>query len=268
MIIIYNFFRERISKKNFYISLLIGCIISLYQIQESINPKFQNIFFDSPYTKWISIDSFHISPQLFFLLISIISSIACSMILREDVDNGLFHKLKIKKKFSTIITGYFFTAFIIGFLIVLIPLILNFICYLTILPNLIPNPLINSNILVIKDNTLLFDLYYSHPEIHVIISILFTSLWGGLFSMFAMVNSLILKNKYLGLCSGFILQMILMLINTVIKLPNNISYVPSDFLRETASASINIPVTMTVTFLMLIYIIIMFNIGGKNKIVW
>lgn len=263
------FLKKRFPIKFFVFSLLLGTIISLFHIYQVVVSKSiaTNIWSESPYTSWIGIDGFNFSAILFFFLIPFIASIPCSTLLRQDINNRFFIQLKIRKSIDNIIWSYALIAFIFGFIVIIIPLLINFITLFAFLPNVKPDDFINQNLLIINQDTLFVSLYYNHPFIHAIISILFASIWGGLFSLFTFTCSFFIKNKFVALCSGLVLQIVLFIVEFCIKLPDGISYAPFNFLKETNGADVNIYITGIVTILLFLYCIVMIIFGGKRSVI-
>ncbi|MFD1417999.1 hypothetical protein [Companilactobacillus keshanensis] len=265
-----NYLKFRIIKRSIIISLAIGSLLSAIQILQSLIPiiKYGNIFLESPYIKWLSIDPFNFVPIVFFMLIPLMASIPSANILKEDLDSGLLLHLKNKVNLNKIVLGYGLTAFSGGFLTIFITLITNFLSYFLFLPNIKPDFLINENLLIIQENTLFVGLFYQHPFVHGILSILLTSIWGGIFAVMTCALSLWIKEKFLALLSSTVFQIIILLLNMFFKLPNLASYVPADFLRETSPSATDIKIVIGITILISVISILLLTIGRNKKIVW
>ena len=242
-------------------ALAIGLSISVVQCAVSVSKNIPAT--NSPYTMWMSIDGFTFVPTIFFILLPLIASLPASTLLKEDFANGYFYKLKMGKSIKQILLGYLKIAFMTGFIVIAVPLLFNFLSWFMILPNIKPDNLLNINIGAMNFTMLFVSLYYSHPVVHAILSIIFSSLWGGLFSVFAMVTSLWIKNKFAAMCTGLVLQIVLLLMNATIHLPYFISYSPADFLRELPGTT-NIYVVVFMTAILLLYCMIMFHVDEKR----
>lgn len=265
-----NYLKFRINKQSIILSLTIGLLLSGLQIIQSLIPimKFGNLFLESPYTRWISIDPFNFSPIILFVLLPLIASIPSGNILKEDLDSGIFMHIKSKFNLNQIIFGYGIFTFISGFISIFIILTTNLLTYFIFLPNIKPDFLINENLLIIRENTLLVELFYEHPFVHGLLSILLTSIWGGLFAILTCAFSIWIKGKFLSLFSATIFQIFIMLLNMFLKLPHFVSYVPFDFLRETSPSPTNIKVVFFATFITLFLSVTLLIIGRNKKIVW
>lgn len=264
-----SYFLKRINLNTVCLALLVGIIISLLQIFETVSLKLlmDNQFYDSPYTKWLSIDPFNFSPVIFFILLPLIGSIPGGNLLKEDIDSGFIRHLRIHYKPLKILKGYVTTAFILGFLVIFSILITNYLLYFLMLPNIIPNMMLNNNLLINNQNTMLVSIYYSHPFCHGLLSIVFCSCFAGLFAAFVSVNGLIINNKFTVLISSLLLEVCLLMANTFIQLPNKMSYVPSDFLKESANENLSLVLSLTITVLLSLYVLTVMTYGRK-KLAW
>lgn len=258
-----KFLWSRLEKRWFFFAIVLAVIISGLQFfpLKTIPPE------DSPYTRWLGIDSFSFAPIAFFILLPLLASIPASTLLKDDYQSGLLSKLKLNEPLNRVLRQYVSIAFITGFIVTAIPLLINLCSWFMVLPNIRPDNLLNKNILVININTMFVALYYSHPLLHALLSIIFASFWGGLFAIFGVVTSLWIKNRFLAMCSSLILQIVSLLLNAFIKLPNLVSYAPADFLHETApTANVSLLVTGIVTLLLILYCLVMFQIDKKRLV--
>ncbi|MCU6430389.1 hypothetical protein [Lacticaseibacillus paracasei] len=259
-----SFLSLRLPKKRLWFAVSIALVISCLQMAQILNPIPVG---ESPYTRWLSIDPFNFTPIIFFILLPLIASIPAGSLLKNDADSGLLAKVKLHSPFQKVIRSYVGIAFLSGFTIIAIALLINLLFYFTIFPNIRPDNLLNSNILLINLNTMLVGLYYAHPLLHAAISILFASLWGGLFSVFVMVTSVWIKNSFVALSTGLVVQVAILMLNHLVRLPDLVSFSPADFLHELSpDTNVNLTVTVIVTMFMLIYCAVLAQIGEKRLV--
>jgi len=257
MAIIWN----RFDKRNIYFSLLIALILPIIQIYQkaAISATGDNRFWDSPFTLWMGVDNFSFTTVAYYLIVPLIAALPVATILRRDLDNGFLMQLRIKRKLKPVLRSYLTWSFILGGLVVAVPLLINIVSLALIYPSVFPDNLLNQNILVINQNTLFVSLYYHHPWIHSLLSILFVFFWGGLFAMFTTVMSLLLKNRFLALSSGLLTQLALMLVQEF-GIPTG-SLAPVDFMKQSASSGINLVVALEVTVSAIVIVIILWRMG-------
>ena len=103
----YHYFKSRILKRSIILAVIIGMTLSVIQFLSSLKfvLNYENIFVDSPYTRWLSIDPFGATPMLLFLVLPLMASIPTAMIFKDDFDIGLLMKVKFQRMrsiFSTI----------------------------------------------------------------------------------------------------------------------------------------------------------------------
>ncbi|MDF7638424.1 hypothetical protein PT285_03110 [Lactobacillus sp. ESL0791] len=257
-----RFLYVRLSKRALWLALVIGLIISFAQFFLVKQIPLE----DTPYTQWLGIDSFGFTPIVFFVLLPLIASLPAGVMLKDDVDNGLFAKFKLRNTLQHALLKYAAVTFITGFVVIVIPLLINLLLWLLRLPNIRPDNLLNKRALIININTMLVSLYYSHPFIHALLAILFAGVWGGLFALFVMVTSLWVSNRFVAVSSGLVLQIAIFVLNSFIKLPGDVSYSPADFLHNGAVTNVSLPVTAIVTLLMVVYCMAMLILDKKRLV--
>ena len=150
---------SRLNKRWFVAAIAVGMAVGLGQIIVNCYTGMANI--DSPYTRWLSINTDSSATTIFFILLPFLASIPAGNMLKEDLDSGLFNKFKLQVPVARLIMQYAAMAFMTGFVTIMIPLLLNLLGYLLILPNFKPDNLLNINIGVFNFNTMLVSLYYS-----------------------------------------------------------------------------------------------------------
>ncbi|WP_085768682.1 hypothetical protein [Levilactobacillus brevis] len=255
----------RIDKKILMYSFGIALILPLYQIYATLTGSFdykRNIFLDSPYTLWMGITSYQFATMAYFLVLPLLAAMPAAILIRKDINNGFFWQLRIKRSTKEVVLSYTSWSFLLGGLIAAIPLLINFIGYFLVVPNIKPDNLMNINILVINRNTLLVALYYMHPFLHVGLNLFLVFIWGGLFSLFVTASSIFIRNGHFVFTFAFLLQLILLIINAFGMVKNSIS--PTDFLSETAMGDISGQLTLLLTLFMVTLTIGLVRKGMKR----
>lgn len=256
-----KFILNRISKKWILFSLILSIGLSLVQIVFSA-PIIKE---DTVYTKWLGIDPFSFVAIIFYIVLPLIASIPAATLLKQDRDSGLIAKLQLVWSNQKIVFVYAIIAFITGFIVIFAGLLVNLLGWFLLVPNIKPDNLINVNILIVKQNTLFVDLYYLHPLLYTLLSIIWASIWGGVFAVFTMGISFFIKNLFAALCGGLMLQIFLMILNKIIALPNLISYSPVDLAQLSSStANLDLKITLIIFILISVINLILLMIGEKK----
>ncbi|VDG19046.1 hypothetical protein [Lactobacillus paraplantarum] [Lactiplantibacillus mudanjiangensis] len=241
---------QRIDYRIVTLYFFIALILPIVQVIQSLNRRLlvSNTFFDSPYTKWIGIDSFHFSSTAFYLILPLLAALPVSTLIRKDLESGFLAQLQLRLSVKSVFKSYLFVTALLGAAIIVIPLLVNFLLYFLLIPNIHPDNLLNSNILVINRNTLLVGLFFQHPFMHVLLSIIFAGFWGAMFAIFCLGWSLLINNRFVAMTAGFVLQLAILLVHGMTDL--SVTFVPMYFVTETSQNDIQLWVVLLMTMLM------------------
>jgi len=224
-----------------------------------------NPFFLSPYTEWIGIDNFSAIALAYYLLLPLLAVLPVGNLLQQDLRNGFHYQLRIKRSVKTIFRGYFGWSFILGGLVVSGPLMMNLVAYLLVLPNLQPDNLLHSNVLVIQDNTINVGLFYAHPFWHAMLSIGLVFVWGALLSCLVTGLSFLTTKPFVTFSSMAFLQIGLLVVDNFNWLSHSLA--PANLLKESANASLT-GLTMVVLTLGLCVITLGVMVVGWRRYVY
>lgn len=233
-----DFLRTRMRRKALYIPFFLGIAIALTHLLVYVLKvaQYQDFVF-TPYTSWLSMKSTHITSLIFYFTLPILAVIGAAGVFGTDKKIGLLDKLSLWYSRKQIYVAYFIAIFLIGFSIAFIPMAIDIIGSFSMLPNLIPDELINRNSGMNADTTIFIRLFFTHPFIHMLFYVLFASFWSGLFAVTAFVVSMYARNQILPLLVPFSLQIILFLISNIFTYKYTL--VPFNFLSENATMDVN-----------------------------
>lgn len=183
-------------RRSFYISLLIGCIISLLYIAIDVFPY--RMYDGTPYKMWIETYSMSQSQRIFFLVMPILAAMALGDMLYSDKESGYLDLIITKGKGKEYFQGLFISNFVVGGLCVLIPLLLNLYCCFMLLPNRGPDMATDAAVNVTFDRpiTLFPELYYSHPLLHIAIYLVIDFVIGAMYASMALCAGFFLNNRF------------------------------------------------------------------------
>lgn len=260
-------FYRRIDWRVTGLSFILLQLISFTQFTQSASQiaSRQGIFHDSPYTSWLSMDQFNFSPILFFLVVPLLAAIPGASLITRDIKEHFVRQLILRLGGLQVAMGYMMTSFMLGAALVGSTLLVNFAAFFLVLPNNQPDILLNVNIAVMAQDTLWVSLYYGHPFWHALFSILIASGWSGLFAAFATGMGWFIRNHFVAVTTGLLLQVGLMVLNIIMPTPRQISYIPFDFMRESAGANVDGKVVLSLTLIVSLIVILLTVIGGKHR---
>lgn len=182
-----------IYKWEFVISFLLLCSISIIHLW---NVKIQHEEYQlleyTPYTENIMIKGDSLLSILYVGIMPLVISIGVST---------LFYKLNLKSKFKTLIYSSF-----VSFIMVTLPLLINFLGMFMILPNIKPDIVLKQFGGIFSDNPMIISLYYDYPTIFILSLIVFVGLWGIVTNVFSISLLLYFGEKVIVMFIPFILH--------------------------------------------------------------
>jgi len=255
---------HRFNKQALLFSIMLALVLPMIQLYQRLQSHLgqKNIFLDSPFTLWMGVDGFNFAAVTYYLVIPLLAALPAATLLKKDAENGYLMQLRLKGVLAKVVATYYAWSFILGGLIVALPLLLNISLFALFYPSIVPDNLLNQNILVIHANTFGVGLYYQHPWVHSLLNISLVFLWGGLFATFITAMSLHLKNRFLALSTGLLLQLGLLLIQVLHFFSG--SFAPMDFLKQSATSNTSFMGMIILTLVMIGLIGILTRIGARK----
>ncbi|MGO3490346.1 MAG: hypothetical protein ACTINH_02825 [Lactiplantibacillus plantarum] len=198
-------FARIIRRPSVYFAVFIGSLVTLAQVQEvsMYDDKTQSL-----YTHWIESFTGSPLPGVFWMLFPLVVAIPCASLISADKRDNYLYLIQIKGRFRSFSKNVFGVNFIVGGLVGIIPLILNFLAIAMILPAKSPNLILDGdgNITINKASLTLFPaLFYSNPFLHVLIYLLIGFLVGGLLASVALSIGMWSDRPFVATISSFIL---------------------------------------------------------------
>ncbi|SDL90286.1 hypothetical protein [Sediminibacillus halophilus] len=132
---------------------------------------------------------------IYALLVPLLASIAFADSHAEDANTGFIKNIltKVEKK-KYFLVRYVFN-FVIGGVVAVFPLILNFLLEMAAYPLIENNYYFGMNL--VQDGNLLPGLFYERPFAYVLVVVLLIFLLGGMLASLGLAFSLLVKNRYI-----------------------------------------------------------------------
>lgn len=190
--------------------------------------------------------------NIFAIILPVIATIVCSDSYAEDIKTGFIKHILIrydKKKY--LIKKYIINFTISGFILI-IPLIVNYVLYASLIPSIEPKLFFSST--VIGENSFLPSLFFEHPLLHMNLRILLFFIYGGSFASISLASSIFIKNKYSLVIIPYIVYVVM---DIVFSLLDIYKYSPLNFLIHPIKfngAFILIPLVVNIVSFLLFYI--------------
>lgn len=162
------------------------------------------------YNSWIGGRVNQVLPMIFFYTLPLFSVIPYSWSYLSERRNGYDRAMVTHLGKKTYFWGKYFSAFISGFITVLIPMLLSFIFVCCLIPAYKTDVDFDLYYQIRGDGKLLGNLYYAHPLITVFLNMLQISIFAGAWATVPFALSFYEKNEFIILFAPYLFLMYLM----------------------------------------------------------
>lgn len=193
--------------------LMIIALLHLYDAYQTygINKLLEN----TPYTQSLLFDGFSTFQTVYLLIMPLAISIGVSDIFIQDRKQHLTYHAYMNYTNMSVNMKMILYSSIVAFLLVIIPLVINFVGEFLLLPNILPERITNHPIGIRSSNTLSVPLYYSMPTLYILMYIIWAGIWGVIMNIFAITLSLYTNRRILAIIGPFILQILLIILSNL-----------------------------------------------------
>lgn len=193
--------------------LIIIALLHLFDAYQTygINKLLEN----TPYTQSLLFDGFSTFQTVYLLIIPIAISIGVSDIFIQDRKQHLTYHAYMNHTNKSVNIKVILYSSIVAFLLVIIPLVINFVGEFLLLPNILPERITNDPIGIRSSNTLSVPLYYSMPTLYILMYIIWAGIWGVIMNIFAITLSLYTNRRILAIIGPFLLQILLIILSNL-----------------------------------------------------
>ncbi|MCI8339748.1 MAG: hypothetical protein HFH62_13905 [Lachnospiraceae bacterium] len=197
-----------IHKKNFYLALLVGIVLSVLYIAYDVYPYRDPQYDHSVYSIWMGGFTGSIYASLYYLLLPLIVAIPMADTWLSDRQSGYFQFVESRNKRKQYFGGLYLSNFLAGGLVSSIPLLVNiYLCFLLIPDKKLDLILWETHTVSMYGGEALFpQLYYDHPLLHVLLTLLLAFVIGGLLASTALAFGCLLKNIFMVWISVFVMN--------------------------------------------------------------
>lgn len=218
--------RRSLRSRGMALSLILGGIIATAQVIHYQLPRYYwNLTRDSeafpilyPFSvadSWLVGSPVYLEGFLYFLIIPILAVLPFGTSYFSDQTSGFLKGLYTRTSRRDYLTAKYIASFCSGGLAVLLPLILNLLCALVLLPNLIPQSVFQNNGICAAN--LFYQLYFSHPVIYIVFFLGVDFVMGGIWACVALACSFLSDYKIVVAVCPFFLQLGIHVICTMLN---------------------------------------------------
>jgi len=194
----------------YVISLLIGCTIALLQIFLEVLPvsvynymetSMKNVRPHSVFQKWMG-SSYLMLAFVFFTIFPLLAAIPFGGSLTSDRRTGYIKNIFTRINKKTYYTCKFITVFLTGATAAVLPLFLNLLLSMMILPSLLPD--IASSTFPISATSAWAEIFYTHPFLYLFIYFCLIFIASGILTTLTCAFSFLVKYEYVVLLTPFL----------------------------------------------------------------
>ena len=218
-------FRRAVKGKGMIISLVIGTLISVAHVIQYIIPLAQanatKFFVEYPILSpnnvaesWMGGNPANLEGFLFFLILPLLACMPFGASYFEDYNSGFIKNIYMRVSKKEYLLVKYVVTFLLAGIAVIFPIVVNLICTMMLLPNLVPTATYVQN----QVNPLVefYTLFFSHPIGYTLIYFFFIFLMAGIFACIGLVASFWTDYKIIVLISPFLIQLIVHVVCTII----------------------------------------------------
>lgn len=210
--------KRAFKSKGMLLAVLIGCVLSIAQvIEDQIPAYFRNEIMDFTSRSiippsdvsgtWMAGNSSNLEVFIFFLLMPVFAMLPFGTSYFTDADSGFLKNIYTRCGRKEFLRAKYISAFISGGTAVVIPLLLNVLCCMTLVPNLIPSTIYRQN--GINPAMLFNSVYFTYPLLYILIFLLIDFIIGGIFACLTLAVSFLSDYKIVIAVIPFFIQLII-----------------------------------------------------------
>lgn len=194
----------------YYFALAIACLIAIVHFVLEVLPRTQSIGvltnIDYPYSVFNSALVFDFGSfyqYLYYYGIILIASLPYTISYFTDLRGGYIKNIYLRMDKKGYLIGKYLAVFLSAGSIAVIPLILNLMLTMAVLPSLIPQ--IGTATFALIGNCMFSDIFYSQPFVYFAIYMVIDFCMVGFFVCLSLAVTKFIYNRYVALFSPFVI---------------------------------------------------------------
>lgn len=224
-----NIWKEEMDRalrsRGMFLAVLIGILLCAAQVIQYQIPAYRanlsgfyekfpimspNIFAD----RWLAGNPGNLEGFIYFLILPLLAALPFGTSYFEDNRSGYLKGIYLRISRSKYLSAKYMAAFLGGGIAVTVPLLLNLMCSMVLLPGILPQPIFTGN--TINAASLLYEIYFSHPLIYIGMFLILDFLMAGMWACVALCASFLSDYKIIVLICPFFIQLALHVISTIL----------------------------------------------------
>lgn len=224
----------------------------IYPVREYIMDE-GNVYLSS-YNKWLGGEWYTMESTLFYMLIPILCALPYGASWLYDCKSSIGGQAIVRGRKADFVWTKMLVSFLNGAVIVMLPLVFDFVLTSSTLPAIIPKA--GMGLSPISADSLLAELFYTYPLVYTLIYIGINGLFFGLLNTLSMAARFFTKNRYITVLTPFLYYMAFYCAGTT---SGHLEWVPSGFIRPSQPFK-------TTWFIMIFEILLIIIISGVSAV--
>lgn len=261
------FWKRLLHKKNFYLALLAGAMLSMLYIAKDVYPYRALKYGHSVYTIWMGGFNGSIYASLFYLLVPLLAAIPMADTWLSDRQSGYYQFVQTRNKTKQYFRGLYVCNFTAGGLVTIFPLAINLYACFLLVPDEKPDLILwdTHTVSLYGKETLFPSVFYDYPLLHICLFLFFAFCIGGLLAGVALAFSGLLKNIFMVWVSVFVLNYLYESLAGIVCKNGAATYYPLTYAHQVAPlGEMELSVMVTLMILLLGITIIGMCWGAKR----
>lgn len=218
------------------------------------------------YNHWIGGETVSLGYTLFFTLFPLIAIFPYGWSQCLEKKSGYTKMVIIRGGKSNYYLAKYAAGFLSGVLVVLIPLVLNLIVTACFVPAVRPS-IIYQQYYAISHATMWSELFYRHPLVFVLLYLLMDCIFAGLFAVFGMAFSMLLKNRIAVVILPYLCILCLHYARTLLQYRVFIEISPLNFLHASCIENpVKAAVVLAEGVFLAVFSLIILKAGVKDEV--
>lgn len=207
--------RKAIKTKYFISAILIGVLISIIGLVYNVNLVRENVVYEGMnpcheastlFNHWIGGEGFSLGSSLYFFVYPILIAIPYGWSFCSEKTSGYMRQMIVRTGKGKYILAKYVATFISGGLVMVLPLIINFMLTALFIPALRPVPTYDT-MYGVFGISMLSKLYYTHPFMYVGLYLLVDFAFCGALACLTMLSAQFIKYKWINCIFPFVVCM-------------------------------------------------------------
>lgn len=263
-------FSRALKSKLFLFAVLFGCVLAISHFIFNILPMPAKIDFWLSYDKpmldmdylfpgWMGGNQHDFQGYLLYLILPILATLPYADSFFSDKKSGFIKNILVRTSKKKYYLSKYIVVFVTGGIVVVLPLLLNLTLSAMVLPSITPE--VVASHFLIRETSMWYGLFYSHPYIYIFLFLLIDFVFSGLFATLALAADIFAEYRVIALLSPFLIYLF---INQLFRMASISNLSPMNFLQPSYNESSFIVIFIEFIILLVLSYFGFLYYGKKN----